>query len=467
MGEGPVTYEVALAPDPAILREFDLWLEGHVAEMLRLPGFDSASIHPAEEPGTGRPERVVRYRLESREALERYFREHAARMRADGLNRFGDRFSATRRIVEEGHRADGAPPRPCANCGTPLHGQYCSDCGQRSRVRMITFWELVRDAGDLLASLDSRLWRTLGLLFFRPGRLTLDYLQGRRARYVAPLRLFIASSLIFFFVAAFNTSFEAGEDGPVIRISPSGQEAGETADPDATPGDAGTRSGPLAGVREDAFDGLTDDQRAQAEQALREAEEALKATAGTETGSAEAPTDKTPEEVCADIDLDGLKDSRVGKYLTEERARGVCEKIAADHGAGFGRALFSNLPTMMFIFLPLMALVMKGLYPLSGRYYAEHLLFLVHYHAFFYLASTLITLGWWASDFPAIGEVPASVVTAVLSIYLPVYLFRAMRRVYEQGFWGTLFKYALLGVAYFSALAATFVILVAYTALTL
>jgi len=467
MGEGPVTYEVALTPDPAILREFDLWLEGHVAEMLRLPGFDSASIHPAEEPGTGRPERVVRYRLESREALERYFREDAARMRADGVQRFGDRFSASRRIVEEGHQADSGPPRPCANCGTPLHGQYCSDCGQRSRVRMITFWELVRDAGDLLASLDSRLWRTLGLLLFRPGRLTLDYLQGRRARYVAPLRLFIASSLIFFFVAALNTSFEAGEDGAVIRFSSSGQEAGETEDPEAAPGEAGAEDGPLANVREDALEGLTDAQRAEAEQALRDAEEALKAAAGAETGSAEAPSDKTPEEVCAEVELGDLEDSWAGKYLTEERAREVCEKIAADHGAGFGRALFSNLPTMMFLFLPLMALVMKGLYPLSGRYYAEHLLFLVHYHAFFYFASTLITLGWVASDLPAIGETPANVVTAVLSIYLPVYLFRAMRRVYGQGFWGTLFKYALLGVAYFSALTATFVILVTYTALTL
>ena len=82
MTQGPVTYEVALAPDPGIEREFDLWLEGHVAAMLRLPGFESASIHPAEDPATGRPERIVRYRVESRERLERYFREDAPRMRA-------------------------------------------------------------------------------------------------------------------------------------------------------------------------------------------------------------------------------------------------------------------------------------------------------------------------------------------------------------------------------------------------
>jgi hypothetical protein len=69
---------------------------------------------------------------------------------------------------------------------------------------MITFWELLKDAGDLLASLDSRIWRTLGLLLFRPGRLTLDYLQGKRARFVPPVRLFIASSIVFFFIATLN-----------------------------------------------------------------------------------------------------------------------------------------------------------------------------------------------------------------------------------------------------------------------
>ena len=343
-----------------------------MAEMLSLPGFDSASIHPAEDPATGRPERVVRYHLESREALERYFREDAARMRADAVTRFGDRFSASRRIVEEGHRADSSQPTPCANCGTPLHGQYCSDCGQRARVRMITFWELVRD--DLLASLDSRLWRTLGLLLFRPGRLTLDYLQGRRARYVAPLRLFIASSLIFFFVATLNTSFETDDGGALIRISPSGEEVGESPGSDAVPGADGLEESQLPNRRDEALEGLTDAQRAKAEQALQEAEEALKAAAGAESDQGEAPANKTPEEVCADIELDELENSWVGRYLTEERAREVCEKIAADHGAGFGRALLSNLPTMMFLFLPLMALVMKGLYPLSGRYYAEHLL---------------------------------------------------------------------------------------------
>ena len=54
------------------------------------------------------------------------------------------------------------PDHPdCLNCGTELRGQYCGHCGQRASSRLISLWELTRDAfGDLL-ELDSRLWRTL------------------------------------------------------------------------------------------------------------------------------------------------------------------------------------------------------------------------------------------------------------------------------------------------------------------
>ncbi len=462
MGQDPVTYEVSLAPDPDIQQEFGLWLEGHVAEMLALPGFESASIHPAADPATGRTEQVVRYRLSSRDALEKYLREHAERMRASGLERFGERFSARRRIIEEGHQADETPPAPCANCGVPLHGQYCSACGQRARVRMITFWELVRDAGDLLASLDSRLWRTLRLLIFRPGRLTVDYLRGKRARYVAPLRLFIASSLIFFFVATVNTNFEITVDG-----------AGETPAGTEAPLDAATsqaREAPDAdaGLEARLMEQLTEAgvEEEPARRAVAEAERALRET-GRGAGVQELATAAEASLTCEGLELKGLEESGLADFITEERAREVCRKIVADHGASFGRALLANLPTMMFLFLPLMAVVMKLLYPLSGRYYAEHLLFLVHYHAFFYILATLLTLAWWSTDLAFVGEMPARLFTAVVSVYLPVYLFRAMRRVYGQGFGVTLAKYVLLGAAYFSALAATFLVLLAYTALTL
>ena len=429
-----ITYEVTLEPDPAILRDFEAWLEYHADEMIALPGFTGATIHKGEDPETGAALRIVRYELEDRAALERYLEEFAPRMRAAGIARFGDRFRATRRIVEEGRDAAVTDARPCPNCDQLLWGQYCANCGQRARTRMITLWELLKDAGDLIASLDSRLWRTLGLLLFRPGRLTVDYLEGKRARYVPPFRLFISASIVFFFVASLLTNFDIGED-VVLR-----DETPATTETTAPPG--------------------------------------TEAPGANETGVQPPETTTTPSDVnltvggakvdinMCNIDYQGVPDW-IAELLPPERAQEICERITLDRGRSFMRAVLSNIPAMMFLFLPVMALVMKLAYPLSGRYYAEHLLFLVHYHSFFYIFSLLLILLEQAGGRFAPGVLPTGLINTAAFIYLMVYLFRALRRVYGQGFWLTLFKYVLMGLSYLMALVTTFVGLLLYTAVTL
>jgi len=468
-----ITYEVALEPDAEILGEFEAWLEYHVDEMLALPGFTGATIHKAENPDSGAALRVVRYELANRAALERYLEEFAPRMRAAGVARFGNRFRASRRIVLEGRDAALTDARPCPNCSELLWGQYCASCGQRARARMITFWELLKDAGDLLASLDSRIWKTLGLLMFRPGRLTLDYLQGKRARFVPPVRLFIASSIVFFFIATLNTRFEFGPEDAVVIGPGAGVELG-----DADRSERSTRREELLrraleeAERRAAEPGAGPEAVAAIERARR-ALEGLDSQASDVEGSPQSRAGG-PSGSAGGINFDGdcnVDYSSVPEWLERllppERAVEICERITADHGRSFARALLSNVPAMMFLFLPLMGLVMKLAYPLSGRYYAEHLLFLVHYHSFFFLLNIILVVARWGAEMAAPGRLPMGVLTAAVFIYIPVYLFRAMRVVYGQGFWLTCFKYVLLGLAYLIALLTTFVGLVLYTAVTL
>ncbi|HEY8469203.1 MAG TPA: DUF3667 domain-containing protein [Longimicrobiales bacterium] len=93
-----------------------------------------------------------------------------------------------------------ARPRP--NCGEPLGGPYCSHCGQADTALDVP---LRRVVGELLAELfdaDSRVWRTGRTLLLRPGLLTAEYNAGPRARYLPPLRVYMLSSLLFFFVVA-------------------------------------------------------------------------------------------------------------------------------------------------------------------------------------------------------------------------------------------------------------------------
>lgn len=94
-----ILYEVRIAVDRELAEEYRGWLEPHIHEIIALPGFEYAEL--LREEGT--PERAVfvtHYWLRDRIALEGYLRDHAPRLRDDGLRRFGGRFSAERRVLE-------------------------------------------------------------------------------------------------------------------------------------------------------------------------------------------------------------------------------------------------------------------------------------------------------------------------------------------------------------------------------
>lgn len=94
-------YEVNLDLDAAIASDYLAWLRPHIAEICALPGFLGATLHEVHEPAAepGRVGLCVRYRLRDRAALDAYLHTHAAHMRADGIRRFGDRFTASRRVL--------------------------------------------------------------------------------------------------------------------------------------------------------------------------------------------------------------------------------------------------------------------------------------------------------------------------------------------------------------------------------
>lgn len=95
-----VVYEVTLDVDAAIANEYRAWLNRHTAELLALPGFLDARILDVLEPSSpGRVGLCVQYMLRDRDAYDAYVRDHAERVRGDGIARFGGRFGATRRLL--------------------------------------------------------------------------------------------------------------------------------------------------------------------------------------------------------------------------------------------------------------------------------------------------------------------------------------------------------------------------------
>jgi hypothetical protein len=134
--------------------------------------------------------------------------------------------------------ADIAPGTPCANCATTLAGAYCHGCGQLAQDFHKSIWKLVKEALESFFHLDGRLAQTLPRLIARPGRLTRDYLDGKRAAQVPPLRLFLVILLVTFVVgqcslggdSAVNVVPQAGEAAPAPQASLGGARAEIMAD---------------------------------------------------------------------------------------------------------------------------------------------------------------------------------------------------------------------------------------------
>ena len=87
----------------------------------------------------------------------------------------------------------------CRNCGTPAGGKFCPECGQGTALHPPTAREFLQELLEHQIALEGAIWKTLRALVV-PGRLTLEFLQGRKRRYVPPLRLYLTASLIFFLV---------------------------------------------------------------------------------------------------------------------------------------------------------------------------------------------------------------------------------------------------------------------------
>jgi hypothetical protein len=322
-----------------------------------------------------------------------------------------------------------------------LEGKYCIVCGQHAQVRSLSIPSLAHDAIHDLADFDSRGWVTLRALLFRPGFLTNEFIHGRRTRYLPPFRLYLVLSLVFFVVLSCKPS----GDAVLVDTGQGSARVVTGGDPEALKEameDLNRELGPAAAADPKA--------RAAAEKAIAMSQALADPDAGLFQG-----TD------CRDMSW-----SAAGQEWVQPRLIQVCEHLQTVSKRQFGRELFRNIPKMMFLFLPLLALVNLLLYVFRRRKYVEHLLFYVHFHAFAFLLLTLQILaaalfGWMGVSFAG------GLLGFAVMVYLFVALFKAMRRVYGQSRLRTTVKYLMVLIAYGVFSLLTFMGTVFYTAMTL
>src|SRR6266513_82897 len=120
-----------------------------------------------------------------------------------------------------GRRKKQRPPLThCENCGAPLSGPYCGQCGQPAIDYRRSFGHVLVDVLNEFLNWDSKVFATIALLIVKPWRLTNEFVAGHRVRYVHPLRLYLLASILFFFAVNYGTrglKFEPGKLNPKDR----------------------------------------------------------------------------------------------------------------------------------------------------------------------------------------------------------------------------------------------------------
>jgi Protein of unknown function (DUF3667) len=268
----------------------------------------------------------------------------------------------------------------CLNCGAELWGRYCANCSQAADVHVPSTRELIHEALEGITHSDSRLWRTLYLLWFKPGKLTQEFVAGRRAAYLPPFRLYLVLSIIFFLIASVSSTH-----AKFVRF-------------------------------DDAASGA-------------------------------APPD------CAHVNATQFDAPLFGRDWAPQIKR-ACGEIERDNGASLLQVALATMPKTMFIFLPLIAFLHMQMYWRPRHKYAEHLLFFLYVHAFFFSLMTLVILSADAAEaWPRLK--PAFSWLQLLLWSLPLYTVLAMRRVFGTTWAATLAKAFALFVVYMVVLTIT------------
>lgn len=318
---------------------------------------------------------------------------------------------------------DSAAPaaRRCRNCDAPIAGHYCANCGQETRITLPTFNTFMREAAGRYVALDGRTWRTLFGLVARPGFLTIEYLQGRRRRYIRPARLFLVLYLLLFALIGFLQS-PADVAQQVVFVNSDDHE-----------GAARTEAADAGNTKVDVVGPAT------------KAQVAAAATDKAKTKVAEATGSSTFVGVDDDLDvvlrLGGLE-AKLPEPL--QRRYEHFKNLPRDEKAEQLYAGMLRYGTYaMVALLPAFALLLKlaylgrgSRYPGRPQRYAEHLVYSAHMHAF--AALTLILL----------LVLPFGPVKAAVAFWIVFYVMRARQRVYRGRWWGGLLRSLIIAICY-------------------
>lgn len=379
-----------------------------------------------------------------------------------------EKYTLSTKGADEGalaEKQDKAPGRLCRNCGGALQGKFCHRCGQKDADYRRPYWTFVEDFTDDIISRDSRLWRTLAYIMFMPGAMTREYVAGRRARFLPPIRFFFVTILLFFFtISVLNVAIVKFSATPVTAEERKANLDEALAELDEKIAALEAEQAPDAALeaardrRQDVLDDLGDlrltlTRRAEGETTEGEAmsEEAqkldiiLKYDYDIKMFSPITAEDQPlPEEVLEELvfmdeqEEGGSADQDEWDQLGRKIQQGL--RNAAQDPTRLNNSLNDWVPVIMGVFVPMFALFLRFFYWKRELFLYNHLVFSLHFHTYLFLVLIFFLLAQYFLG--------SAVTTWLFVAAVPLYLLVALKVASGQGWFRTLFKFSVIAVFY-------------------
>ncbi|SHK83545.1 DUF3667 domain-containing protein [Maribacter aquivivus] len=352
----------------------------------------------------------------------------------------------------------------CLNCGHPLElsDKYCPNCSQANSTKKLTLFDFFEEFLANYFSYDSKLWKTLTALLLKPGKITREYINGKRLSYTNPFRFLLSLSIIYFLIISFNSEFES--------YNKFGSE----------------NKKPIFDLNEE-FDKIEFENEEERQLALTQMD-SLKINRffKNQISDKDSTILKDPKSYFKEINTENLTRRFLGKIdffnsiikhdtiyyfeqgvtkfeIPENRENEMAFNLANSfvdiekRPGTFVNSLISKLPFTTFFFLPFFSFFIWMVYIRKKYTYTDHLIFSFHNQSLLFIL--LIVSNLINSVFNISSE-------GVFILIFAIYLYKAMRNFYQQGRVKTVIKYFFLNTIFFILGIIAITILIAASVFT-
>ena len=343
----------------------------------------------------------------------------------------------------------------CLNCKTELNGRFCHLCGQENLEPKETVWSLVSHFFYDITHFDGKFFTTLGYLVRKPAYLSKEYLRGRRASYLNPIKMYVFTSALFFiiFFAMFNVRNWNINNEKITTI----RDTVLTKELETLPTLSDAKN--LAdSIRVKSYDGAKEDIALIYDKDDTTA--STKKSKGWKVGFSDLPFKTkaaydSAQKALPEPERDGWLGRRMNYRFIElgKKYPGQEWQFLKDLLDKF----IHTFPYLLFVSLPLYALFLKLLYIRRKRFfYVDHGIFLIHLYIFTFIVLLLLFALYRLNEVTSWGW--TGYLQAGLLIFGLFYTVKAMRNFYQQGWGKTILKFLLFNFLCFISLFFLFLL---------